>query len=286
MNQNCTLQDVWNLYKDTRLAKEINILKEESRFNKHIYSYWGNTELSVIRTKDILVFRKSLFQKKLSEKTVRNCLSLLRCLFNRAKKYELYDGYIPYFEMPLINNSRTRFLTETEAQILLQSLQMRSELWHDITLFALHTGMRANEIFSIVPSSINLSHKLVTLYETKNGTARVLPLNSTALAISEKYLVKEQRYLFSNIHLTSVSKVFRQTVNDIGLNKNITNNKDKIVFHSLRHTFASWLVQRGIPLQVVSQLLGHKDLKMTMRYAHLAPEQGRNAVNVLTTIIK
>ena len=121
----------------------------------------------------------------------------------------------------------------------------------------------------------------MTIYETKNGTTRTIPLNNITSTISKKYLLKQQRFLFSNSQILSVSKIFRQTVEDIGLNKNISNNREKFVFHSLRHTFASWLVQKGIPLQIVSQLLGHKPLKVTMRYAHLAPEQGFYAVTQL-----
>ncbi len=280
--RNCSLIDAWNLYLDTRpLTKEANIKKEMNRFYKHIYLFWGDVELSNIHSKDIMMFQKSLFQKGLSAQTVKNCLSLLRALYNRAKKYEIYKGDIPYFEMPSTNNARIRFLTEIEAKTLLDSLHKHSELWHDITLFALHTGMRAGEIFSLNPSSVNLSHKIVTIYETKNRTTRTIPLNNITSTISKKYLLKQQRFLFSNSQILSVSKIFRQTVEDIGLNKNISNNREKFVFHSLRHTFASWLVQKGIPLQIVSQLLGHKTLKVTMRYAHLAPEQGFYAVTRL-----
>ena len=72
---------------------------------------------------------------------------------------------------------------------------------------------------------------------------------------------------------------------DLGLNDGITDRRQKLVFHSLRHTFASWLVQMGKPLYTVSQLLGHSDLKMTMRYAHLAPDTQRAAAMELEGIL-
>jgi len=74
-------------------------------------------------------------------------------------------------------------------------------------------------------------------------------------------------------------------VKDLGLNDGITDRRQKLVFHSLRHTFASWLVQMGKPLYTVSQLLGHSDLKMTMRYAHLAPDTQRAAAMELEGIL-
>lgn len=56
-----------------------------------------------------------------------------------------------------------------------------------------------------------------------------------------------------------------------GLNDGVTDRIHKVVFHTLRHTFASWLVQNGVSLEVISKLLGHSSLQMTMRYAHLDP---------------
>lgn len=254
--------------------------KELSLFQQHIESYWGNVELSTIRTRDIITYRNFLM-KRLSPKSTKNCLSLLRSLYNRAKKYEIYEGNIPYFEMPRINNERIRFLNEDEARLLLDTLYHKSILWHDITLFALYTGLRANEIFSLTANAINLPQKILIVFEAKNGHTRVVPLNSVSYKIAEKYLKQKNAFLFSNNKITGVSKIFRQTINELQLNKNCRDNRDKLVFHSLRHTFASWLVQKGIPLLVVASLLGHRDIKMTMRYAHLAPDQGIFAVSQL-----
>jgi integrase len=65
------------------------------------------------------------------------------------------------------------------------------------------------------------------------------------------------------------------------LNDKISDRRLKVVFHSLRHTFASWLVMDGTPLFTVSKLLGHSDIGMTMRYAHLAPDHLRLAAGCL-----
>ena len=73
------------------------------------------------------------------------------------------------------------------------------------------------------------------------------------------------------------SDSFTRTVDELKLNEGITDARQKIVFHSLRHTFASWLVKRGNPLYTVGELLGHSTLEMTKRYAHLAPDTLRKA---------
>jgi integrase len=79
---------------------------------------------------------------------------------------------------------------------------------------------------------------------------------------------------------------FRQAIGELGLNDGITDRRQKLVIHSLRHTFASWLVQMGKPLYTVSRLMGHSSLKMTERYAHLAPETQRAAAMELEGILK
>ena len=66
-------------------------------------------------------------------------------------------------------------------------------------------------------------------------------------------------------------KTFSRIVEKSGLNDGVTDRIHKVVFHTLRHTFASWLIQKGVALEVVSTLLGHSSLQMTMRYAHLDP---------------
>ena len=78
---------------------------------------------------------------------------------------------------------------------------------------------------------------------------------------------------------------FQTIVRDTGLNNGISDPRDKVVFHSLRHTFASWLVQEGVPLYTVQNLMGHKTIIMTQRYAHLAPDQGREAARVLSGLL-
>ncbi len=284
-SNSCTILEAWNLYRETKIITELNQKKELSLFNLHVLSYWGDIDLSQIRTRDIISYRNSLMQH-LSPKSTKNCLSLLRSLYNRAKKYEIYDGNIPYFEMPRVNNERIRYLNEEEAKLLLEALYAKSILWHDITLFALNTGLRANEIFSLTSNAINLPQKILIVFEAKNGHTRVVPLNSTSYIIAEKYLKKKYAFLFSNNKINGVSKIFKKTIDELQFNKNCRDNRDRLVFHSLRHTFASWLVQSGVDIIIVKELLGHRCLQMTMRYAHLAPNQGRKAVHEIVHIIK
>ena len=276
-----TINEIWEFYLGTKEFKPNSIKKEIQRYNRHIYPYWCNKDFNTLCSRDIILYRQHLAKKNLSQQSVKHCMSLLRRAVNRAIKLDLLSIQLPYFKMPVTNNARIRFLSQHEANLLLDALHKKNELWHDIALFALHTGMRAGEIFSLQPANIDWVQNAVVLFETKNNITRIIPLNDIASSIVIKYYKKKMQYLFSETPILQLSKIFRETVKNTRLNQNISDRRNKVVFHTLRHTFASWLVQNGVSLPVVGNLLGHKDLKMTMRYAHLAPDQNRYAVTLL-----
>lgn len=281
-----TISEIWNTYLSTKTFKPESIKKDIQRYQRHIYPYWCDKDFLTLSVKDIILYRQYLSNFNLSPQSIKHCLSLLRRALNRAVQLEVLPIQVPHFEMPITNNARIRFLTLKEANLLLSILYEKSELWHDITLFALNTGLRASEIFSLQPISINEALQSIVLFETKNNLTRIVPLNNIANSIVKKYLAMNMQFIFSDYKIKQVSKIFRDCVKISNLNKNITDPRNKVVFHTLRHTFASWLVQQGIPIPVVGSLLGHKDLKMTMRYSHLAPDQNRYAVTILNDIQK
>ena len=94
--------------------------------------------------------------------------------------------------------------------------------------------------------------------------------------------VKEDNYpVFktkNGTKIKEVSNAFARVVDILKLNEGITDNRQKVVFHTLRHTYASWLTQLGTDLYVVQKLMGHSSFAMTQRYAHLAPELLKKAV--------
>jgi site-specific recombinase XerD len=86
------------------------------------------------------------------------------------------------------------------------------------------------------------------------------------------------------MHSCNVSEAFTSVVNKLGLNDGVTDERQKIVFYTLRHTFASWLVIQGVAIYTVAELMGHSTVEMTKRYAHLSPATQRTAVMELDLI--
>ena len=150
-----TLDEAWNSYLATRHLTPYGYLTDMSRYRVHLQTYWHGKTLTSIKTLDIQFYTNHLFEKGLSPQTVRLCLGQLRRIMRRAHRLGLLEGQLPYFEMPPADSVRYRYLEPEEATSLLQVLRNLSQLWHDIALLSLNTGMRASEIFSLRGANIN-----------------------------------------------------------------------------------------------------------------------------------
>lgn len=192
---------------------------------------------------------------KLLRKTLREDLTAI-------KKYQEPDGRLRYLSGP------------AEADRLVAACE---DFLKPIVLTALHTGMRKEEILSLTWEAVDLTHGFIRLQQTKNGKARALPLNETLWGSFGRLRTRQDvSFVFHDAHgrrYNDVRHAFDRACEAAGL--------IDFHFHDLRHTFASWLVMKGVPLATVSALLGHTSPTMTLRYAHLSPKHLTSAVRVL-----
>ena len=145
-----------------------------------------------------------------------------------------------------------------------------------MVLVAMNTGLRRGELTALTWADVDLKHKRVTVQAgySKSGKARHVPLNSEALATLERW--KKQKPTGRLFELASIKTTWSTLMTDAKISA--------FRFHDLRHHFASKLVQAGVPLNTVRELLGHADLTMTLRYAHLAPSDTASAVERLVRL--
>jgi integrase len=212
-----------------------------------------------------------------SRAAVNRELAVLRHMFNKAVQWE-YLSVSPFsLGMGLFfkeDNMRVRYLSTQERERLLASC---SEDLHPIVVFALHTGMRKGEILSLTWSKIN--EGFIHVEETKSDTSRQVPINKNVQEVLDNQQKKNpdnSPFVFCKSDgsmLKEIKTSFRTALQKA----KITN----FCFHSLRHTFASYLAMRGVSMKVIQEILGHQDIRTTMRYAHLSPEQHQNAVKIL-----
>lgn len=189
------------------------------------------------------------------------------------------------------DNRRMRFLSEEEARLLLDALQARSPDMHDIALFSLFAGLRAGEIHALTWGDVNLDAGTLYIRDPKNRVSRhahITPEIRAVLVRRGAGGMNRPEYVFparDGGQRRWVSDTFERVVESLGFNDGIEDARQRVVFHSLRHTFASWLVQRGVPLYTVAELMGHTTLEMTKRYSHLAPDTMRAAAMGLSGIL-
>lgn len=220
-------------------------------------------------------------------RTARYALEFVRQVFNYAARNGLYEGPNPVnrVKLPSPDNRRMRYLTKDEAQDLLAELKGRSKTLHDMAALSLYAGLRFGEIASLEWADVDLEAGTLMLRDTKSGKTRVAFMNDTVKAILEARPKGNPTDLVFPARgggkMAQASKAFNQAVDKLGLNDGIKDRRQRVCFHSLRHTFASHLVESGTDLFTVKELLGHADFGMAARYSHVGAETLRAAVRKL-----
>ncbi|WP_320171194.1 tyrosine-type recombinase/integrase [Maridesulfovibrio sp.] len=262
---------------------------EEGLYRNWIAPAIGNMPLSEIRPKDIEKIKTALLKKKRTTSTIKYVFGTISHLWNMARRDEYVHGDSPTTKVsiPKRDNRRERFLTPEEAQELLDELKQHRGHTHDMALLAIRCGLRFGEIAALTWHDVDLSGKKLSIRDTKGKVNRQAYLLTDTLKMLARRL-EECKGVGSELIFPSrngyimktVSKIFYRTVDPM-FNEGIDDPRLRVCFHTLRHTFASWLVQRGVDLYSVKELMGHADFKMTQRYAHLSPDGLMRAVEVL-----
>jgi len=184
---------------------------------------------------------------------------------------------------------RVRWITHSEAVVLVHAAQQldASPYLVDFIRLGLHTGMRKGEMLKLQWNRVDLGHGLIYLGEDdqKNGRVSSVPLNSEAreAVVSRGRFVTKHcpgaEWVFcrrDGTRIQNLKRSFKTACTNAGI--------EDFHPHDMRHTCAAWLVQAGVPIREVAELLRHRDIQMTMRYAHLAPATVHAAVTKIEAI--
>ena len=255
-----------------------------SQYNNHILPYFKNLDFETIDKNEILQFTNKLKKTKskfkedlLSDKSINNILNFLKTLIKHGFKNDfIKNDFSKYISLLNIDNAREKFLTKEEIKILYENSE-NDETLYLLFKLALNTGGRLATLLNICKKDIDFTHNLITLKDFKNNSTYKAFLTENLKALLE----------IRTIHLKMDDKLFvsnperrlRSMLNEL-FNKDINTNdrKNKVVFHSLRHTFASHLAINGTPIFTIQKLMNHKDIRMTLRYAKLSPDSGRESI--------
>lgn len=262
---------------------------DEQRLKDYIRPAIGSMELARIETHHIEALRSRLLDKGRSPATIGQVLGLIRRVFNHGLHLfgPRWTEVCPRnpcqgVKLPRLANQRKRYLTTSEAELLLTQAAKNDPLMHDVILTALYTGLRRSEIATLAIWRLDLDQRLIHVLDAKSGQDETVDFpDHLADVLQGRIKGKRPAELVfparGGGELKSISQRFKKLADDAGLNAQATEDRDKVVFHTLRHTYISWLVIGGTDLRTVQQMARHRSLEMTMRYAHLAPSSTKRA---------
>jgi integrase len=288
-SQKLTLNDIAKLYFEHKGLNGVtrSLKSRENKFIKHFGDKIGLLPLQMITKNDILNLQKSLINSGLANATVNTTLQLGSTVFKYSIDEDLYKGVNPFSKVKSISNQneRVRYLTHKEIK------QLKNEVSNDevLSLFvaiSLTTGGRLETILNIKKSDININTRLISLYDFKNKSYYTGVLTDEVKNIlqnSFKQLKNEDYIISYHNGLKAEKKQIQRRLSPV-LNKLFNKHLDlkdtvnRVVIHSLRHTFASLMAIDGTPIYTIKKLMNHKDINQTLRYAKLSPDTGINEV--------
>jgi integrase len=241
---------------------------------KRLLPAFGRFTLAEITTDLVSDYRDERL-KTVRPATVYQELALMRRMFNVARREWKWTKDNPVADLSFSvgnKNARDRWLTPEEERSLLE--KATNPVWlRSLLVLALHSGMRKGEVLNLHWREVDFSRKIVNVVKSKNGEKRSIPMSQTLYETLKGVKVRDISGRVFPISDRSLREAFKMTLEKAGI--------VDFRIHDLRHTFATRLVQNGVDLYKVKELLGHKTISMTMRYAHHYPESLRSSVEVL-----
>lgn len=211
-----------------------------------------------------------------SPATVNRYAELIRAILNAAAHEWGWIDVAPRVRMRSEDNDRITWMTQAEAYgILLPQLAATAPHLYDAVELSLHTGFRESNIAALRWDQFSEDLRAAFIYRTKNGNPLGTPMNSVAQAVLERRRGMHPVYVFTwrgrpvtRFNNSAWQKALKRTLAEIG--EPLPTRLDGFAWHSLRHTWASWSMQNGVPIEKLQLLGGWKKIEMAMRYAHLA----------------
>lgn len=254
---------------------------------RQLQAHFAGMTAERIRRADVAAYILKRKNDGRAARTINRELDLLSAAFNYTRTQLEWHMQNPVSGMSLKEpEGRLRWVTRVEADTLIDEAEKDRKSPHlaDFIRLALNTGCRKNEMLKLPWDRVDLKANRIYLgsEDTKNGKRRMVPVNLEARqALLNRARFRAEQcpdspWVFAHKNGERVKYMqngFQAALKRAGI--------ENFRVHDLRHTCASWLVNAGVPLPEVRDLLGHSSIEMTERYAHLAPENLKGAVSVL-----
>ncbi|HKA52435.1 MAG TPA: site-specific integrase, partial [Candidatus Binatia bacterium] len=246
----------------------------------HFVPFFGPKKLNDLTPWHIEQYKKTRKDAGRAPATINLELAFLKTMLRKARSWEKLTQTPEREVRPLKGTAgKTRFLSDEEEG---QILGVCSPALRRVVQAGLLTGFRRRELATLRPEAVDFERGAVTVAAcyAKNGESRTLPMGPLLKALLQEALAV--RGDAPTVFVTGEGKPWTAKGITNGFRKAcVRAGMEPLGAHVLRHTFASRLVMAGVDLRTVQELLGHKDIKMTLRYAHLSADHKRQAMETL-----
>jgi integrase len=300
-----TFLEAWELYKiEWMEANKKRTAADAILIRKHLKSL-SDLPLSQITVYHLNNIMNCMRENGLSNQSIRLAIGLVSRVMRKMASWGKYSGRFPFdgITLPKLNNVRQRFLTPEEARDLLFDLRKRSPKTWLMALISLHCGLRFGEVANLRWGDIDIGGRKIYISDPKNERARHAVMTND---VAEELVTLVPKHLDALIFPTSEGTAlkyapdsFNRAVDSLGLNDTgetivlpdktvlrpkIKDARKRVCFHTLRHTYASWLAMGGQGQLAIADRLGHQSLQMTKRYTHLMDESRRKTADIIGNV--
>lgn len=262
----------------------IAYISDLKKFSIYLDDSFQINKIEELSKEHIRLYLKELGKTNTSASITRKLVSL-RMFFNFLIKEKIIDvNIISDFDLPKINKKLPVILSTTEMQEILETIKINDHIScrNRCMLELMYaTGLRVSELINLNVSSINLYMGYIKVIG-KGDKERIVPIGEIAKTIldiylnqyRDKFIKKESSLLFFNNHGNKLSReefyiILKQVINKTSINK-------KISPHTIRHSFATHLLENGADLRSIQELLGHSDISTTTIYTHMSNQKIKN----------
>ena len=261
-------------WKRTRRGGEL----EKNRLLKIAGIIGEEKTLDQIEDDDIEKVKRHLRAEKLTPATINRYMTHLKCLLRTARDKWRIVNSVPYIEIPKEKNGRIIIIEEDEEADLIKWLRENDYgNYADLFEALIDTGARLGELLACTAENVDTRKRELALYpeQTKSSEPRNVPLTDRAYDIFTKRIGNVKGARLWPFERWAADRAFAKAKKAIGL------QNPKLVVHCLRHTFASRLINSGVDIYTLKELMGHSNITVTERYAHLATHKLRSAISNL-----
>jgi integrase/recombinase XerD len=285
----------WVLSKENQRAKELyhrelvlkgyspnTILTYENEFQQFLATlrHTPAESLPSERVKDYLFY--CLTKLKLSEATIHSRMNALKFYYEQVLHRERF-----FFDIPRPKKRIQLPKVISEEKILMGIEKLKNQKHRVLIMAAYSAGLRVSEVVNLKITDIQSDRMQILIRQSKGKKDRMVPLSKVLLDALRNYFkqYKPKDWLFegqfpgTSLSTRTAQEVFNQVYKSLGLPKGIT-------FHSLRHSYATHLVESGIDVTFVQHLLGHNDVRTTLRYTHVSQKKINNIESPLDRALR